>query len=346
MCIRDRLLSRPLSDVEVHLSSSDVSEATLDKYLLTFTPNTWNRAQQVTITGEDDEVVDTDVKVRIVGYTDSDNDTNYSSTNSVKNHAFKYVFTNINDDLQRGLSPIVQIGPDQKINENTRVVLDGSASYDPDPTGRIVSYKWKYAGQRSDINLVRDSESISYFTAPDVSETTIVSFGLEIIDDDSTAAYGSTSITIKPVQEISALTSVSGAIKPKYPDDVTLDSVETANDGSKNLKLVSGDSELDVAMNLDGTAKSSIKTEDNTTSTISIPLGVDLNMNKDASLSVSKELDSNTFLTTNIASDGAVTLGFSVNGKGPNLKAPKGSDVTISRAVSYTHLTLPTIYSV
>ena len=96
------------------------------------------------------------------------------------------------------------------------------------------------------------------------------------------------------------------------------------------FKLISGDSELDVAMKLDGTASSSVKTDDNTTSTITIPLGVDLNMNKDASLSVSKELDSSTFLTTNIATDGAVTVGFSKNGKGPNLKAPKGSEVTIS----------------
>ena len=74
-----KLLSRPLSDVQVILSSSDLSEATLDKYLLSFTPSTWNRVQEVTITGEDDDVVDDDVRVRIVGYTDSI-DTNYAST--------------------------------------------------------------------------------------------------------------------------------------------------------------------------------------------------------------------------------------------------------------------------
>jgi hypothetical protein len=53
-----KLLSRPLENVEVILSSSDLSEATLDKYLLSFTPSTWNRVQEVTITGEDDDVVD------------------------------------------------------------------------------------------------------------------------------------------------------------------------------------------------------------------------------------------------------------------------------------------------
>ena len=117
--------------------------------------------------------------------------------------------------------------------------------------------------------------------------------------------------------------------------------VETASDGSKNLQLISGTSTfittLGVAMNLDGTASSSVKTEDNssgeqiiTTTKVNLPLGIDLNMNKDASLSISKELDGNVFLTTNISADGAVTVGVSTNGKGPNLKAPKGSEVTIA----------------
>jgi len=89
-----KLLSRPLSDVQVILSSSDLSEAILDKYLLSFTPSTWNRVQEVTITGEDDDVSDYDVRVRILGYTDSV-DTNYASTSAIKAHAFKYTFTNV-----------------------------------------------------------------------------------------------------------------------------------------------------------------------------------------------------------------------------------------------------------
>ncbi|MCK5899933.1 hypothetical protein KAH02_03910, partial [bacterium] len=115
----------------------------------------------------------------------------------------------------------------------------------------------------------------------------------------------------------------------------------TASDGSKNLQLISGTSTfittLGVAMNLDGTASSSVKTEDNssgeqiiTSTKVNLPLGIDLNMNKDAPLSISKELDGNVFLTTNISADGAVTVGVSTDGKGPNLKAPKGSEVTIA----------------
>ena len=201
-----KLLSRPESDVQVILSSSDESEATIDKKLLIFSPTNWNRIQTLTITGEDDDIVDNDVRVRIVGYTDSF-DANYAS----RSHAFKYTFTNINDDLQKGRSPIVQIGADQKVNEKTRVVLDGSASYDPDATGRIISYKWNYVGQRTDVNITRDSESIAYFSAPDIDNTTVVLlFGLEVIDDEKTAAYGATSVTIVPVREIPAAGSAVG----------------------------------------------------------------------------------------------------------------------------------------
>ncbi|HBD29091.1 MAG TPA: hypothetical protein DC040_08040, partial [Deltaproteobacteria bacterium] len=159
------------------------------------------------------------------------------------------------------------IGADQKVNEQTRVILDGSASYDPDPTGSIVSYKWKYVGQRTDVTITSESESIAYFTGPDISETTVMLFGLEVIDNDKTASYGSTTVTIVPVKKITAVGNAVGSIEPKYPEDITLDSVETASDGSKNLQLISGTSTfittLGVTMNLDGTASSSVKTEDN-----------------------------------------------------------------------------------
>jgi hypothetical protein len=353
-----KLLSRPLKDVQVVLSSSDKSEATLsgntltdlpdsgDKKFLSFTPSTWNRVQEVTITGEDDDVVDDDVRVRILGYTVSE-DANYASSAVINTHAFKYTFTNINDDLQKGLSPIVQIGADQKVNEQTRVILDGSASYDPDPTGRIVSFKWKYVGQRTDVTLTRESESIAYFTGPDISETTVMLFGLEVEDNDKTASYGSTSVTIEPISTIDAVEDgPDGSIEPKYPLDIEdSDSIEftvdNKIDGSINLQLISGTSTfkttLGVDMNTDGTASSSVKTVDNssgeeiiTSTKVNLPLDIELNMNKDASLSISKDLGGNAFLTTNISKDGAVTVGVSTNnGKGPNIKAPKGSEVTI-----------------
>ncbi|MED5516115.1 MAG: hypothetical protein VYE65_05005, partial [SAR324 cluster bacterium] len=325
-----KLLSRPTGDVEVSLSSSDTTEATLDKYTLSFSPSTWNRIQQVKITGEDDSIFDGDVRVRILGHTSS-TDPNYNTTTESKPHAFKYTFTNINDDQQKGLSPIVQIGDDQKVNEKTRVILDGSASYDPDPTGRIVSYKWIYVGQRSDITITRENESISYFYAPDIDETTVTLFGLEVIDDDNTAAYGSTSVTIKPVKEVSAVAGVTDAIKPKYPKDITLDEETTNSDGSKKLKLVSGTTELDMDMKNDGTVYSIVKTDNGTTeSKVNVPKGAEVNMNKDASLSVSMSLSSGVTLSTNISTEGDMTVGVASGNTGTNIKGPKGSEANIA----------------
>ena len=129
--IRVKLLSRPENEVSLFLSSSDVSEVSMDAYQLTFDKGNWNRLQTILLTGEDDYLADGDIRVRVIGYTDSE-DAEYKSVEDLKKHAFKYIFTNLNDDIQVGLSPIAKIAPDQMINEGARVILDGSASYDPD----------------------------------------------------------------------------------------------------------------------------------------------------------------------------------------------------------------------
>ena len=225
----------------------------------------------------------------------------------------------------------MQIGEDQKINEKTRVILDGSASYDPDPTGRIVSYKWNYVGQRSDITIERDSESISYFSAPDISEVTILLFSLEVVDDDLIAAYGSTSVTVMPIVELNAVANVTGAIVPKYPEGSTLENVSSTDpEVAQSHKLVSGDTELNIDMKTDGTGYSMVKTEDGTESKVNVPLGADFNMNEDASISILQTLSSGDNISTNISPLGEVTVGFDSLGVGPNVKAPKGAEVIIS----------------
>jgi hypothetical protein len=282
------------------------------------------------------------------------------------------------------MSPIVQIGADQKVNELTRVILDGSASYDPDPTGSIVSYKWKYVGQRTDVTITSESESIAYFTGPDISETTVMLFGLEVIDNDKTASYGSTTVTIVPVKKITAC--VSGGIEPKYPEDITLDSQvilplsttantdatitvssttnlragmsvtgtgiptcatiatitdtthfelsaaatatgsdnvtltfdETGSDGSKTLKLISGTTEIDMDMKIDGAVFGKVITEDGTESTVIVPLFADLHLNKDASISILMSPDNGTEKYINIKADGEVIVGIKSSGAGTN----------------------------
>ena len=58
------LNSQPTADVAIGVSSSDVTEGTVDKSVLTFTPSNWATAQTVTVTGANDSVADGDI-----GYT-------------------------------------------------------------------------------------------------------------------------------------------------------------------------------------------------------------------------------------------------------------------------------------
>ena len=58
------LTSEPTADVEIPLSSDDATEGTLSVTSLVFTSTNWNTPQSVTVTGQDDAIVDGDV-----GYT-------------------------------------------------------------------------------------------------------------------------------------------------------------------------------------------------------------------------------------------------------------------------------------
>ena len=59
------LRTQPTSDVTVLASSSDVSEVSVNVSAVTFTPNNWNAAQTVTLTGVDDQVADGNQTVSI-----------------------------------------------------------------------------------------------------------------------------------------------------------------------------------------------------------------------------------------------------------------------------------------
>ena len=61
-----RLGGRPTHDVTVAVASSDTSEGTVSISELTFTPDTWNTPQTVTVTGADDTIGDGDVGYTIV----------------------------------------------------------------------------------------------------------------------------------------------------------------------------------------------------------------------------------------------------------------------------------------
>lgn len=60
------LLSQPLADVTIPVSSGNAAEGTASVTSLTFTPVNWNAPQRVTVTGQDDAVADGDQQYAIV----------------------------------------------------------------------------------------------------------------------------------------------------------------------------------------------------------------------------------------------------------------------------------------
>ncbi|MCA9121898.1 MAG: hypothetical protein H6822_11525 [Planctomycetaceae bacterium] len=52
--------AQPAENVVLNIASADTGEATVDKAALTFTPANWNVAQDVTVTGADDQIADGD----------------------------------------------------------------------------------------------------------------------------------------------------------------------------------------------------------------------------------------------------------------------------------------------
>lgn len=60
------LTTQPTADVVINLSSSNIDEGTISTPTLTFTAENWNLPQLVTITGEDDNLVDGDILYNII----------------------------------------------------------------------------------------------------------------------------------------------------------------------------------------------------------------------------------------------------------------------------------------
>lgn len=61
------------------MSSSNVAEGTVSTNSLTFTATNWNTAQQVTVTGVDDSIIDGDIDYKIVTAAAVSKDANYSN---------------------------------------------------------------------------------------------------------------------------------------------------------------------------------------------------------------------------------------------------------------------------
>ncbi|MBR9985933.1 MAG: hypothetical protein KFF68_08490 [Desulfosarcina sp.] len=123
-------------------------------------------------------------------------------------------------------APTAVAGQNQVVDEGSSVVLDGSASSDPD--GAIVGYQWAQIGGTG-ISIYSASTSQASFTAPVVGlagET--FTFRLTVTDDDGSSAVANMTVSVLK----SSSTDVDGDGVPDVLDLFPSDPTEWAdNDG-------------------------------------------------------------------------------------------------------------------
>lgn len=95
--------------------------------------------------------------------------------------------------------PIVaDAGPDQIVNENIKVSLDGSMSNDPE--GQTLSYMWtQVSGDK--VTLSSTSSKTTSFTSPTVlnGEVKVLVFELKVFDDNGRSSIDTVTVTVDPV---------------------------------------------------------------------------------------------------------------------------------------------------
>jgi hypothetical protein len=101
--------------------------------------------------------------------------------------------------------PVADAGEDIEALRGEQVVLDGTDSYDPDPTGKIISYVWEASSGSGnddddyydDIYLQGTNQPIAKFAVPFVQEDTTFEFTLNVIDDEGAEDDSSMKVEVK-----------------------------------------------------------------------------------------------------------------------------------------------------
>ncbi|MCB9650291.1 MAG: S8 family serine peptidase [Deltaproteobacteria bacterium] len=93
--------------------------------------------------------------------------------------------------------PVANAGPDQTVDAETQVALDGSASSDPD--GDPLTFAWQQQSGPS-VTLIDANTAQPSFTAPTVKEESVLVFRLAVDDGQGGAAQDDVAITVIPVE--------------------------------------------------------------------------------------------------------------------------------------------------
>jgi PKD domain len=141
--------------------------------------------------------------------------------------------------------PVADVGEDIEAVRGEQVVLDGTDSYDPDPTGKIISYVWEASGgsgndddddHYDDIYLQDNNQPIAKFAVPFVQEDTTLEFTLKVIDDEG--AEDDSSMKVEVEGNSKPVADAGSNKKAVIRDQVTLDGTGS-NDPDPTGEIVS-----------------------------------------------------------------------------------------------------------
>jgi len=96
------------------------------------------------------------------------------------------------------LDIVADAGQDRIVNENVKISLDGSASYDPE--NQSISYQWtQVSGEK--VTLSSATTAKPSFTSPTVAngEIKVLTFELKVFDNNGRSAVDTVTITVDPI---------------------------------------------------------------------------------------------------------------------------------------------------
>ena len=92
--------------------------------------------------------------------------------------------------------PIANAGPSSTVQPGSKVVLDGTKSYDPN--GDSLSYLWLQLAGSQPVSLSNNNTSTPSFVAPSVTNNMMLTFELVVSDGQANSAPAYTYVTVQP----------------------------------------------------------------------------------------------------------------------------------------------------
>jgi hypothetical protein len=166
-------------------------------------------------------------------------DTTFTFKLTVKDSYAETSTDTISIDAISNSKPVVDVGGDIKAERGEEVTLDGTGSYDPDPTGEIVSYNSTQTGGSSpSVNLNSANVAIPSFTVPNlVEEDTTFEFTLTLIDDEGAEDKDTVGVEVKVPSSLSPPSLVPEQ-QPHLPSAAEHEEEEENDNDDREIEVI------------------------------------------------------------------------------------------------------------